>query len=151
MSNVLGLADRTALLKSYAIDVAEGHLRAGMPILFLGISEPGGQRSMRITIGTRSTERLCPISYFVAEGMIAELADSRLHTKPQLGHAIAHLGVKVARMYVESGLVACSITATIEGDGYEVLPKLASIEAASSTTISQRLSVLAHDSGAAPM
>ncbi len=146
MSKILDPQDGNALLKHYEINVSEGHLRAGTAIRIAGESR-GDTRVITATIGDHRSERICPVTDFLAEGLIAELGDSHLSSKPQLARAVAHLVVKLSKMYVESVLISFSVTAKIEGDHYEVLPKTIAIEASHNTTIPHRLSPHAHDRG----
>ena len=145
MSKWLNLVDRTAILKHYEINVAEGHLREGTTILIAGEAKTEGQRIISATVGADVAQRICPVTAFLAKGLIAELGHPHLTAKPQVSQAIAHLIVKLSKMYVDSVLAGFSVTATIEGDHYEVLPKTASIEASHNTTIPHRLSPHAHD------
>lgn len=147
MSKLLEHVDRVALLKHYEIDVSERHLREGTAILISGGSTPGAGRTITATIGDRRAQRMCPLTEFLAEGLVAELGDSHLTARPQLSRAIMHLLVKLSRMQIESTLVSFSLQATIEGDHYEVLPKNIVIDATSNTTIPHRLSPHAHDRG----
>jgi hypothetical protein len=147
MARLLTPDEGVALLKHYEVDVAEGHLREGTSIVLTGGSTPDAERVITATIGDHHAQRLCPVTDFLAAGLIDELGDSHLKAKPQLSRAIAHLVVKLSRMQVESVLVAFSLQATIEGDHYEVVPKSVVIEASAGTTIPHRLSPHAHDRG----
>ncbi len=150
MGRALDHDDGIALLKHYEIDVAQGHSRAGTSIVIRGRSTEGADRVITATVGTHSAQRLCPVTDFLAEGMVGELADPHLKNSPQLGRAIAHLIVKLSRMYIDSVLVTFSLTALLEGDRYEVLPKSLVIEASHNTTIPHRLEPHAHDRGSLP-
>ena len=147
MARKLDQDESIALLKHYEIDVAEGHSRPGMSLLISGGSVQDGEQMITATIGAHSAHRLCPVTDFLAEGLVEELADPRLKARPQLGRAIAHLIVKLSRAQVESVLVSFSLTASVEGDHYEILPKSVAIEASHATKIPHRLAPDAHDQG----
>jgi hypothetical protein len=144
MPKQLDERDSVAILKHYEIDVAEGHVRVGTAMAVSGGSSNGNQ-VITATIGDHSAQRICPVTDFLAEGLIDELGDSHLKSRPQLGRALAHLIVKLSRMQVESVLVAFSLSVLIEGDHYEVQPKTVAIEASHNTTIPHQLAPHAHD------
>jgi hypothetical protein len=139
MAKHLDRDDSVALLKHYEIEIAEGHVPNGESMVIRGSPTADADAAITATIGTHSGHRLCPVTEFLAEGLIGELADPRLKAGKQLGRAIAHLIVKLSRMHVGSGLVSFSLTVLVEGDHYEVMPKTIAIEAPSTMKIPRRL------------
>jgi hypothetical protein len=134
-----------ALLKRYEIDVFEGHRLTGQSIVFAGEAKSDAEPSITATIGSHSARRICPVTPFLAEGLVAELKEPRLKADSQAGRTIAHLIVKLSRMHLESSLDAFTITALLEGDHYEVLPDGIAIDASHKTEIPRRLGAHAHD------
>ena len=147
MAKQLDQRESVAILKHYEIDVAEGHSRTGTLMVVSGGPTSVAEHVITATIGVHSAHRICPVTDFLAEGLIDELGDTHLKNRPQLGRALAHLIVKLSRMQVESVLVAFSLSVLIEGDHYEVQPKTIAIEASHNTTIPHRLTPHAHDRG----
>ena len=137
--------DRVALLKNYQVAIAEGHSHKGAPIRIFGGPTPEADRTITVKSGAHSARRICPITDFVAAGMVLELDEPQLNNHAQLGRAIAHVIVKLSSMYVEHELVAFDLQAVLEGDRYEVLPTSLAIEASHKTHIPHRLEPHAHD------
>jgi len=145
MARPLDREESVAVLKRYEIDIFEGHRQTGQPIVFTGDAKRDTEPTITATIGAHSARRICPVTDFLAEGLVGELKEPRLKPDSQAGRTIAHLIVKLSRMHVESSLVAFSLTALLEGDHYEVQADSISIEASSTTTIPHRLTPHAHD------
>jgi hypothetical protein len=145
MAKRLGHNDSIALLKHYEVDIAEGHVPNGESIVITGGATRDAEAAITATAGTRSAHRLCPVTDFLAEGLVGELADPHLKAGKLLGRAMAHLIVKLSRMHVESALVTFSVTVLVEGDHYEVMPKSIDIEAPDTIKIPHRLGPHDHD------
>jgi len=145
MAKRLDQDDSVALLEHYQVDVASGHAREGTAIVISGAASSGEEFAITATIGDRSALRVCPVTEFLAEGLVRELGNSHLNGRPQLSRGIAGLIVRLSRMQLESTLASFSLTATIEGDHYEVLPKTVVIDASDKTKIPHRLTPHAHD------
>jgi hypothetical protein len=145
MAKHLDHDDSVALLKHFDVDIAEGHAPNGESIVIHGGPTGDAEAAITATIGTHSAHRICPVTEFLAEGLVGELSDPHLKAGKQLGRAIAHLIVKFSRMYVESALVSFSLTVLVEGDHYEVLPKTIAIEAPDTIKIPHRLGPHDHD------
>jgi hypothetical protein len=148
MTNYLGVDDAVAILKHYAIDVAEGHLRKGTSVVVTGGSTAEAEAAITVSLGEHRAQRLVPVTDFLAWGMVGELAEPLLKPETQLGRAIANLIVKLSHMYVDSHLAAFSLTVLIEGDHYEIVPKTVELTPTHETTIPHRLDPHAHDRGA---
>jgi hypothetical protein len=148
MTKYLELDDAVAILKHYEVDVAEGHVRKGISIAVSGAPTPAAEAAITVTIGDHRANRIVPVTDFLAEGLVGELAEPLLKPGSQLARTIAHLIVKLSRMYVESHLAAFSLTALLEGDHYEIVPKSIELQGTHATTIPHRLDPHAHDRGA---
>jgi hypothetical protein len=145
MARPLDHEETLALLKHYDIDVHEGHRQAGMEIVVAGESKRDSEPAITVTVGAHTARRICPVTEFLAEGLVAELKEPHLKAASQAGRTIAHLIVKASRMQVESELVSFTLTALLEGDHYEVAPKSIAIEGSHTTKIPHRLEPHAHD------
>jgi hypothetical protein len=145
MAKHLDHDDSVALLKHYEVEIAEGHAPNGESIVIHGGPTPAAEAAITATIGTHSAHRLCPVTDFLAEGLVGELADPHLKAGKHLGRAIARLIVKLSRMHVDAALVSFSLTVLVEGDHYEVMPKTIKIEAPDTIKIPHRLGPHDHD------
>jgi hypothetical protein len=139
MAKHLDHADSVALLKHYGIEIVEGHAPNGESIVIHGGPTVDAEAAITATIGARSAHRLCPVTEFLAEGLVGELADPHLKPGKHLGQAIAHLIVKLSRMHAGSGLASFSLTVLVEGDHYEVMSKTIAIVAPNTIKIPHRL------------
>lgn len=145
MAKHLNHDDGVALLKHYEIEIAEGHAPNGEAIVIHGGPTLDAEAAITATIDAHSAHRLCPVTEFLAEGLVGELDDPHLKAGKHLGRAIAHLIVKLSRMHVESGLFSFSLTVLVEGDHYEIMPKTISIKARDTIKIPHRLGPHDHD------
>ena len=147
MAKRLDRDDSAALLKHYGIDVSGEFRPHGIAIACTGEAAPSGKASITVSIGKHRAHRICPVTDFLAHGMVGELQEAQLTLESQAGRAMAHLIVNLSRLQVESSLIGFSLTAIFEGDHYEVLTNSVTIEASDQTEIPQRLSPHAHDAG----
>jgi hypothetical protein len=148
MTKFLDVDDAIAVLKHYAIDVAEGHLRKGTSIVVTGGPTAEGAVTISAAIGDHGAHRLVPLTDFLAWGLVGELAEPLLKPETQLGRAVANLLVKLSRVLVESHLAWFSLTVLVEGDHYEILPKTLELAPTHETKIPHRLAPHAHDRSA---
>lgn len=145
MAKRLDREESIALLKHYEIDVFEGHRHTGQSIVITGEAKRDSEPSITVAIGSHSARRLCPVTEFLAEGLVAELKEPRLKPDSQAGRTIAHLIVKLSHMHLDASLESFTLTALLEGDHYEVLPDGIAIDGSHKTEIPHRLGPHAHD------
>jgi hypothetical protein len=147
MTNYLSADDAVAILKHYAIDVAEGHLRKGVSVVVTGGPTADAAAAITVSVGEHRANRLVPVTDFLAWGLVGELAEPLLKPESQLGRAVANLIVKLSHMYIDSHLASFALTVLIEGDHYEIVPKSLEFAPTHETRIPHRLDPHAHDKG----
>lgn len=77
---------------------------------------------LRFISGSHSVERPCPLPEFAAESMLDELRSHKgLGSNEKSVRTLAHLFVKAAKMYFESGIEEFVLHVRVHDNGYKVV------------------------------
>ena len=120
---------RTAirLLRIYGINppVADERFGAhhdanvGIPVTIDGVSDPEFGPSIRLKISGRRAARMCPVTEFEAETLVAEFhAENLLNADPKADRTLVTLLLKCSKLYQDSGVSELHVLLYLTSLGY---------------------------------
>jgi hypothetical protein len=143
------------LLRIYGINppVTDEHLLAhheadaGIPVTIDGISDPEFGPSIRLKISGRRSLRMCPVSEFEAETLVAEFhTEDLLPADPKMDRTLMSLLLKCSKLYQDSGISELHLVLYLTPQGYRT--HAVYMLRARNLSIRRRLDSGAHDGGA---
>ncbi len=145
----------TRLLRIYGINppvaddrfLAHHEVDAGIPITIDGVADPEFGPSIRLKISGRRSARMCPVTEFEAETLVAEFhAEQLLAVDPKVDRTLVHLLMKCSKLYQDSGISELHLVLYLTPQGYRT--HAVYMLRTRNVSIRRRLSPGAHDTGA---
>ena len=100
---------------------AHEEIEPGTDITLVGDITKDG-KSLRFISGSHKVERLCPLAEDAAESMLDEFRSHRaLGSNEKAVRTLAHLFVKTAKMYYDSGIDTFTLRVRVHDNGYKVI------------------------------
>lgn len=143
------------LLRIYGINpavaderfLAHHDVNAGIPVTIDGVSDPEFGPSIRLKISGRRASRMCPVSEFEAETLVAEFhAEKLLNVDAKADRTLVHLLEKCSKLYQDSGISELHLVLYLTPQGYRT--HAVYMLRTRNVSIRRRLSAGAHDDGA---
>lgn len=101
--------------------LAQDEVEHGSEIALSGRETRDG-KVLRFVSGSHTVERHCPLSESAAESMLDAFRSSKgLGSNEKAVRTLAHLFVKAAKMYSESGIVKFALRVRVHDNGYKVI------------------------------
>jgi hypothetical protein len=92
---------------------------AGIPVTIDGISDPEFGASIRLKISGRRSLRMCPLTEFEAETLVAEFHNEHLiPADPKIDRTLIHLLLKCSKLYQDSGISELHLVLYLTPQGY---------------------------------
>lgn len=145
----------TRLLRIYGINppvaderfLAHHDVDTGIPATIDGIADPEYGPAIRLKISGRRSTRMCPVTEFEAETLVAEFhAEQLLPVDPKMDRTLVHLLVKCSKLYQDSGISELHLVLYVTPQGYRT--HAVYMLRARNLAIRRRLAPGAHDAGA---
>ena len=145
----------TRLLRIYGINppvaderfLAHHDVDTGIPVTIDGVPDPEYGPSIRLKISGRRSARMCPVTEFEAETLVAEFhTEPLLPADPKLDRTLVHLLVKCSKLYQDSGISELHLVLYVTPQGYRT--HAVYMLRARNLAIRRRLAPGAHDAGA---
>lgn len=145
----------TRLLRIYGINppvtderfLAHHDAQAGIPATIDGVADPEYGQSIRLKISGKRSSRMCPVTEFEAQTLVAEFhADNLLPVDPKMDRTLAHLLTKCSKLYQDSGLGELHLVLYLTPQGYRT--HAVYMLRTRNLAVRRRLTGDAHDAGA---
>lgn len=143
------------LLRIYGINppvaderfLAHHDVDTGIPVTIDGVADPEFGPSIRLKISGRRSARMCPVTEFEAETLVAEFhAEQLLAVDPKVDRTLVHLLMKCSKLYQDSGISELHLVLYITPQGYRT--HAVYMLRTRNVSIRKRLAPNAHDTGA---
>ena len=143
------------LLRIYGINppvtderfLAHHDVDAGIPVTIDGISDPEFGPSIRLKVAGRRSLRMCPVSEFEAETLVAEFhTEQLLPADSKMDRTLMTLLLKCSKLYQDSGISELHLVLYLTPQGYRT--HAVYMLRARNLSIRRRLDSSAHDAGA---
>lgn len=126
---------------------AHHDLDAGIPVTLDGVNDPEFGPSIRLKISKQRGMRMCPVSDYEAETLVAEFhAGGTLPPDEKRDRTLAHLVAKCSKLYADSGIGELHLVLYLTPQGYRT--HAVYMLRSRNVSVRKRLTPNAHDAGA---